>query len=154
MRTFIAGLRFSLGQQGAAARMQTDLTESGEVLFLKRNRFWKGKLQLVEDQREARCPRFLVRGRRGKSMVQESCTKGVVGRWRGGSRAFSFPPPGLDCVLEGCVCWSGAWQSRQLHRWQPVGSGRCCPNSAVGVNSLSAWICETKQTLKLMKQGK
>lgn len=153
MRTFIAGLRFSLGQQGAAPRLQTDLTESGEVLFLKRNRFWKsqrrGKLQLVEDRREARCLRFLVRGRREKSVVQESCTKRVVGRWRRGSRTSCSPLPGFHHVLEGCVCWSGARQSRQ-----PTGSGRCCPNSAVGVNSLSAWICETKQTLKLMKQGK
>lgn len=24
----------------------------------------------------------------------------------------------------------------------PMGLGRCCPNSAVGVTSLSAWMCE------------
>lgn len=45
MRTFIAGLRFSLGQQGAAPRLQTDLTESGGVLFLKRNRFWNSQIR-------------------------------------------------------------------------------------------------------------
>ena len=63
VRTFIAGLRFSLGQQGAVPRLQIVLTASGEVLFLKRNRLChgksqrRGKLQLVEDWQESAVPR-------------------------------------------------------------------------------------------------